>query len=583
VDEAALSSAVDQIAARVDRQPRDARLVFDPGVAIEPAVTGRTLDRSRARDAIRTYLESHLFQPSDDPLALDVTTTPPAVADAQLAPLGDQAQRLLAQSVVFTDGHQTWPIPSDALRSALIVTGSPPHLGVRPGAFDATLDALDRLVGQPPRDARIVVTQGKVQIQGDQPGQAVDRAATLRALDDGIARGNPTIPVTLTTADAKVKTADLQKVAADTQALLNQGLALTADGQSYPVSAGQLGDLVVIRAPGTTVADVTLDPAKVANLVSQINQKFEQPTPDARFGWDNGKVVVLSPVVPARAIDQKKATQVILQKWQTGTVELPVVATSIKVDDALVARLNADLKGVIAERSISYVGSIPERARNVALALSKINGSLVMPGQTFSFDRELGPPTLAAGFQWGFAYSSGADGQSQVVPAVAGGICQAATSVFQPVFWTGYQIDERHWHMFPMHSYADQGYLGLDATVAPEDGVDFQWTNDTDHAVLIKSWGDGSFTHVQLISTQPSWTVKVSPEVITDIVPAPTQAVRTMSPHFTAGRQIVLEEAQDGLTSHVTRQVIYPDGHVRTLNLSSVYQPSPLSILVGTG
>lgn len=55
--------------------------------------------------------------------------------------------------------------------------------------------------------------------------------------------------------------------------------------------------------------------------------------------------------------------------------------------------------------------------------------------------------TLATGFQWGFAYSTGSNGVSEVVPSVAGGVCQVATTVFQPVFWAGYEIDERHWHM----------------------------------------------------------------------------------------------------------------------------------------
>jgi len=40
---------------------------------------------------------------------------------------------------------------------------------------------------------------------------------------------------------------------------------------------------------------------------------------------------------------------------------------------------------------------------------------------------------------------------------------------FQPVFWAGYEIDERNWHMFPMRSYADNGYIGLDATVSPDE------------------------------------------------------------------------------------------------------------------
>jgi vancomycin resistance protein YoaR len=158
-----------------------------------------------------------------------------------------------------------------------------------------------------------------------------------------------------------------------------------------------------------------------------------------------------------------------------------------------------------------------------------------------------------------------------------------STSVFQPVFWAGYQIDERHWHMFAMQHYADHGYVGLDATVSPEDGLDFQFTNNSDHPLLIVAGTKDQATSVTLIGTRPSWTVRTDPEVISDVVPAPTQVEQTSSPLFARGRQIILEAAQQGLTSEVVRHVVYPDGHDRTLKLRSNYQPAPTSILVGTG
>jgi vancomycin resistance protein YoaR len=394
--------------------------------------------------------------------------------------------------------------------------------------------------------------------------------------------GQQSTPLVLTTVAPVLKAADVEPLQKDTQALLDKGLVLTAQGSTYTIAPSDLGDLIVVHVAGPGHWSIGLDQTKVAAVIAQIDDKFKRPAADARFGWENGKVKLLKPVVPGRVIDEKAAIQAVLEKWWGSQVDLPVVEKPITIDAAYLARLNQDLKGVIGQRSISYAGSIPERAHNINLALSKINGTLLMPGDTFSFARQVGPLTLGAGFQWGFAYGS-ENGKSAVVPSVAGGICQVATTVFQPIFWAGYQIDERHWHMFPMHSYADKAYLGLDATVDPEDGLDLQFTNNSDHALLILAWGDGAQTNLQLIGTKPNWTVKVSPEVITDVTPAPTSEVRTTSPVFARGRQIVLETAQQGLTSHVTRQVVYPDGHVRTLNLVSDYQASPLTVLVGTG
>jgi vancomycin resistance protein YoaR len=169
------------------------------------------------------------------------------------------------------------------------------------------------------------------------------------------------------------------------------------------------------------------------------------------------------------------------------------------------------------------------------------------------------------------------------VPAVAGGICQVSTALFQSVFWAGYQIDERHWHTFAVEDYADRGYLGLDATVSPEDGIDFRFTNNSSHALLILADAKGGTSHVTLVGTRPDWSVQVDPEVITDVVPAPEEIVRFTSPLFARGRQILQTRAHPGLTSRVVRHVVFAGGLERSLRVESNYRPAPTSILVGTG
>src|SRR5205823_4292954 len=85
---------------------------------------------------------------------------------------------------------------------------------------------------------------------------------------------------------------------------------------------------------------------------------------------------------------------------------------------------------LIEQSSTTYAGSIPERAHNVELAASRLNGTVVAPGQTFSFNEALGPQTLDQGFQWAWGIAGGAGG-AQTVPSVGGGICQVATTLFR--------------------------------------------------------------------------------------------------------------------------------------------------------
>jgi vancomycin resistance protein YoaR len=579
VDESVLARSVAGIASQTDRMPVEATLSLAPVVVLKPSQTGQILDQTQSRALVERYL----LDSRSDPLVLPVTASDPQVTTADLAPLQVQAEKILAQPVELTDGQRRWPVSSALIRSALSVQSDPVALELATDALAGPVQEIARTINRPARNATLTISAGKVQLVADIPGQDVDVAATLAALHDAVLAAETPVPLVIRTVDPLVRADAIRPIAAEAQALIDRGLILAVENQSHPLTPAQLGDLMAVTADSSGRWGVTLNPAKVTAVIHALNQQFEHPSIDARFGWDNGKLKMLQAQVPADGIDEAASLDAILGKWRTGKVDLPVIHTAMPVDDALLARLSQDLPGTLQERKISFAGSIPERAHNIALALSRINGTYVPAGATFSFNRAVGPTTLAAGFQWGFGFSTQPSGSSQVVPSVAGGICQVATTVFQPVFWAGYQIEERHWHMFAMHSYAVNGYIGLDATVSPDDGVDLQFTNNSDHAILILADTQDQSTHVALVGTRPDWTVKVDPEQISNVVPAPTAVERTTSPLFAKGREITLEAAGQGLTSHVVRHVIYPDGHERTLTLKSDYQPAQQSILVGSG
>ena len=91
------------------------------------------------------------------------------------------------------------------------------------------------------------------------------------------------------------------------------------------------------------------------------------------------------------------------------------------------------------------------------------------------------------------------------VPSVAGGICQVATTLFQPVFWAGYQLEERYWHLYWIPSYTSRGIVGLDATVDADAGLDFKWINPTEDFVLIQASTDAEHVTFRLYGQKPPW------------------------------------------------------------------------------
>ncbi len=126
---------------------------------------------------------------------------------------------------------------------------------------------------------------------------------------------------------------------------------------------------------------------------------------------------------------------------------------------------------LLGTATTAYYGSAAERVNNIARSAAKMNGLLIPPGATFSFNQALGPAGSDDGYVEGYAIVNG-----QLEKVVGGGICQVSTTMYRAVFYAGLDIVERRPHSYVINFY--ENIDGFDATVfAPY--VDFKWRNDT--------------------------------------------------------------------------------------------------------
>lgn len=88
--------------------------------------------------------------------------------------------------------------------------------------------------------------------------------------------------------------------------------------------------------------------------------------------------------------------------------------------------------------------------------MSKLDGYVVMPGETFSYNKALGKRTVEDGYQYANGFASG-----KVVPMLAGGICQISSTLYDAILYANLEVVERHNHMFQA-TYVEPG---KDATV----------------------------------------------------------------------------------------------------------------------
>ncbi len=130
---------------------------------------------------------------------------------------------------------------------------------------------------------------------------------------------------------------------------------------------------------------------------------------------------------------------------------------------------------LLATYSTSYATSNTNRTTNLKLAAQKINGYVLLPGETFSYNNVVGERTISAGYKEAGMYQNG-----QVVDGVGGGVCQISTTLFNAVLFSNLEIVELYNHQF-IPSYAT---AGRDATVVY--GVkDFKFKNTRNYAIKL--------------------------------------------------------------------------------------------------
>jgi vancomycin resistance protein YoaR len=454
--------------------------------------------------------------------------------------------------------------------------------------LEASVEQMAQQIDRPVIDARVSVDeQGGVHTTTAQDGRAVDVDASVRRLADALESGSPRVDLPVTVTQPRVTDAMAEPARVQAERILGgpgePPLVLTFQDQRLPLTRADIAPLLKIQpaADGSHLG-VEVDTAAAGSLAHLLAAELHQDSQDARFAWNNGELKVIRSSSDGRDLDETTTRGLLTDALASGgrTVALPVSTTTAAVSSADPRALG--IRELIDKGSTSFAGSIPEKKFNIALAAEKINGTVVPPGGTFSFNKEVGPTTLDAGFEWGYAIEGGASGP-RTVPSVAGGICQVATTLFQPVFWSGYALEERYSHGYWIPAYTSRGVVGLDVTVDPDTGLDFKWTNPTDDYVLVQAGVSGDNVEFALYGRKPDWRVAVDPAQVSNTRPADPTPIQHEEPSLEFGRTLQVESARDGFDVEVTRIVSPSEGDARTLHLHTAYAPSHTVTLVGVG
>lgn len=130
---------------------------------------------------------------------------------------------------------------------------------------------------------------------------------------------------------------------------------------------------------------------------------------------------------------------------------------------------------LLSDFSTKYAASNRNRTTNLILAANKINGTVLMPGETFSYNKIVGARTIQAGYKEAPIYVEG-----KVENGLGGGICQITTTLYNAVLYANLEVLERSNHQF-VPSYAG---ASRDATVV-YGAIDFKFKNNREYPIKI--------------------------------------------------------------------------------------------------
>lgn len=267
-----------------------------------------------------------------------------------------------------------------------------------------------------------------------------------------------------------------------------------------------------------------------------------------------------------------KNSAVDIMKQHTNEGEVYVIPCEVILPMNTKADLEAKLFcDVLSTYSTNFSSSSANRASNINLATSSINGLILMPGDVFSFNNTVGERTTARGYKTAGAYVAG-----ETVDQVGGGICQVSSTLYNSVLLSNLEIVERRSHQMTV-SYVP---MGRDATVN-WGTTDFRFKNNTAYPIKLVGTINGKNVAISVIGTATIDNMKV--DIVTSTVSVLEPPVETVEDPEKEVGYTSTKTGSKGYVVDATR-IVYSNGAEvsRESLVRSRYNPKKTVVTVGT-
>lgn len=427
------------------------------------------------------------------------------------------------------------------------------------------------------KDARLMLEGGRPKAVAADVGVVLDREALRAAVVRALNAGDTAVDAPVRQVWPAVSTEDAQAALEVTRRALAKPMTLAYQGARFEVSPVELAAIVEPDPFGIAVGlPITFDTDPARELLGERLSSIEDPPVDAEIvpGKD-GKGYSVTPSADGTLVEWPA----LLSSMARVAVEddsryVPVPTTTVHPRLTTLDAQDLRERREIASFTTYFSSTSVARVNNIRQVAQILDGYVVRPGETLSFNHAVGPRTRAAGFDEAPVIRDGV-----LTPGVGGGICQVSTTLFNAVFFAGLPIVERKEHSF----YIDHYPVGRDATVS-YGAVDLRFRNDSDTVLLVSITTSPRSVTVSLAA--PSWDREVSYETsgFQDMVEPKSSEEsprKLRDPALPRGAIAPLEPGVSGRSVTVTRVVSNPSGVLFEDSFSSSYAPKDYVIRVG--
>ncbi len=285
----------------------------------------------------------------------------------------------------------------------------------------------------------------------------------------------------------------------------NNNLILTKGKTGNVVNTSEMSSYIISEIKSLNIKDNVLEiitqeeHPKELNIEEIHNEIYKTPSnayftqnPYAVYPSENGLDFAIS-------IDEAKAMLETEQEEYTIPLKVlyPEVTTNMIGTEAF--------PDLLSTFKTTYSTRDRDRTTNLTLAANKINGTVVMPGETFSYNTVVGERTIAAGYKEAPIYVSG-----QVVDGLGGGICQITSTLYNAVVFANLEIVERSNHQF-VPSYVS---ASRDATVV-YGSIDFKFKNNRNYPIKLVCSVSGGVARFNIygLKTADDYDVEISSRI----------------------------------------------------------------------